>query len=547
MEFRKSLIIAKYLIKESIINPIFKKGKKILIIFAILTIFSASLILIISIMEFDKNIADEQKNQIELGALIRGVLHSIGLDKYKIIDIISTLLFLYCILIIFKGGKFLVRSEAEYELILSQPISIDSYIIGNTIFNIVFGLPFSIFYFVFIPFAMDINGGNVKAFFIPLSTAITFFVFGGIINNTIVVFNSALDKKGLRNIMRLILPIYLIVSILHSIIIHYFSPLLTLPLRCFSELLIYPLTIAETIHDIMLSLFKAICIITLMFIILIWSSNYITPDDITSLSSVFLQRRIRIYKKSRVSNFKFTSPQTAVRTYILISSIFNNRHILYLITATVSTMAILYIIKWILMNIWPEFLGSIQGGFLTTVMLPIFVLVAFSVIIQSVLINDIQAFWIYRIYLINMKMVAENLLLKYIIIFMEVLLIMACADIILTENILFILFPLTMMPTLVITGFLVLAATLYFASKRKFIKQMPTGMTMLEELLASILLIIIFSLVIMSKVSFVMLISLLEPYILLLSTTLSIIISIALYIIFSMLLAGIAQKYDIIS
>ncbi len=557
MEFRKALTITKYLVKEYVVNPVFKGRRKILGVFIGIIIFMVILVLVVAFTVSAPNNEVNGGNtttmgqrgnttSTNIGVQLRGFLHAMGLDKNKIIDLISTLIFLYFTLTMIIGRSILTSSEAEYELLLSQPIGIDTYVIGKTIYGIVHGLIFVPVYFAFIPSSMAINGGNVKALFLPLSMALTFFVFGSVAHNTIAMLNKVFEKYNIRNIVRLVLLIYLTICMVHSIAIQYFSPLLALPFRCFPELLVYPLTITETVYDITLSLGKAICTIVVMFMVLVWSSKYIIPEDIVPLNIIIMRKQVKTYKKSRVPILKFDTPESAVKSYILGSSILNRRHIVNLVITVSLVIVASYVAKLILPNILS--IIGIEVSFITSLFIPLFISITCASFIQFILVNDIQAYWIYRVYLIDMESVAKTFLLKYLVYLLEILFIIACIDTILSGNILFILFPLTVMPLMVITGFLILALTLYFVSKKKIVKQMPTGTTILEQVTSTILWTIVIVSLMISKTSYTILLSINSTTpILLLSVASSTVISAILYMIFSRLLASIAQKYDIVS
>ncbi len=547
MDLYKSLIIAEYLIKEHIVNPLLKRHKKILFgIILFIAFLVAGLIIATTFAPSVKNtgMTNEQSSKGH-GLEIRSIIYSVGLDKDRIIDIISILLMLYLIIGVVKGGK-LVVSGAIYELVLSQPISIDTYIMGDTFYKIIQGLVFTPLYFTFIPFAMDLNGGDPKALFVPFSLFTVFFLFGELSHKMIIITHRFLVKKHAVGIIRLILSIYTFIVIIHSVILKYPSPLLTMPLRSLSELLIYPFTISKTLDDLTLSILKAYVIILLCFITILPVSKYITPEDIAPLTEIVRRRMRKTIRKTHAVSLKFNTPSVTVRSYILGNSIMRLRHLLNLGILIGMTIILAYIARHVILTIY----GSIGAGstYITSFFIPFLIAIASNTVISAFLVNDVPGYWIYRVYLIRMNSVAYYLLLKYLVYLSEALFLMSIVDTVLSQNYLFLLFPLIVLPLMTITSFLVLAVITYFASKKKIVKYTQTNMTILEETISGVIMLLLVTFIILSKIGYTIILSLNPSQILLLGMIASSIFESAiLFIVLPKILGKLMEKYDLVS
>ena len=544
----KSLIIARYLVKERVINPLFKRHRKILLGAILVIVFLVAGLVIASSLipsqETNNNrVSTSQSPRFSTG--IRSFIHSIGLNGNKIIDIISLTLMLYLIIGIIRGGR-LVVSEAVYELVLSQPINTNTYVIGDTLYKIITGLIITPLYFSFVPFAIDCNGGSLKALFIPFSIFTLFFLFGELCNKMTVAISRFAEKQGIIKHLRLILITYLLAATIHSIILRYPSPLLTIPLRGFSELLVYPFTISRTVSDLILSLLKAYSIIILCFIIVSYTSNYLIPEDVIPLKEIIRERMSKSLQKTRAIRLRFDNHSIAVRTYILGNSIMRLRHIVNIGILLAIVVTVAYIARYIILVTYGPV--GIKSSFITTTLIPITIIISSNTVIGIFLANDIPGYWVYRVYLIRMDSVAFSFLLKYIVYLFEALLLMSIIDTIISQNYLFLLFPLTTLPLITTASFLILAILVYFASKKKIIKYMETRMTVLEETASGAILAVLIMFTLLSKIGYTVMLSMNPSPILILATVSSAtMLSIILFIVFSKILAKLMERYDIVS
>ena len=546
MELRKSFTIAKYLLKEYTINPLLKKHRKIFLgVVIAVVLLVTSLAIAASLLaspQQEKNNTTSTSQSIAND--VRSLIRSAGLNKDRIIDIISSILMFYLIAGIVRGGKIVV-SGAAYELILSQPISIDTYIMGDTLYKVVLGLMITPFYFSFVPSALALNGNDSKALLIPFSLFIVFFLFGEISGKTTTTISKFLEDQGWARPAKIILITYLVVGTAHSAIIRYPSPLLSTPLRSLSELLVYPFTISETINDIIVSLLKSILIIAVFFTLFLLTAKYITPEDIAPLTEITKKKTIKRIQRKRSTSFRFNPGSIAAREYILRSSIMRMGHVLSIGALITIAAVAAYITRHVILIIYGHV--GIESSYITSIFAPLVIIMASNAFINMLLASDMTGYWIYRVYLVRMDSVASSLMLKYLIYLSEALFIISVIDMVLSHNYLFLLFPLIALPSMTVAAFLALAILVYFASKRRIVKYRETNMTILEETASWIIMGLLIASVLVSKTGYTALLSVHPSPIAVLSIALSsTLLSALLFIALSRILAKIMEKYDLI-
>lgn len=529
------LVITKYMVKERVVNPILRRRYLAIAYFIVL----AGIILsIASVLLANNNSVQGEQDRLGIARELRAYILSIGLDKNNIIDIGSLAMLLVIICGLLRGKHKIIVDEAEYELVLSQPISIPVYITSRILYNTMRTLMPMPILFTFIPLYMDLNNGNItKAFLAPLSITLMLFVFE-VSMNTVTLVNNLLNKLGYRKYMYIGLTTYLAVGLIHSLETKHISPLFTTPLRSLMELLVYPLTLSETLADVLVSLYKTLVILALAFTLTLLLSRHVDPEDMTPLEEVIASKHVEVLRKTHRPLVVSKSPSSTIRLFILKRSIMSPTHIRNLLIALTATATISLVVRTLIpVNLLPLTL-------FTTSILPAMIIAAgFASTIQFTLAKDIQAYWIYRVYLIEMKSVAESLLAKYVVYLTELLLITAIANTILTNNTLYLLYPLTTLPSAIITGFLILATISYFISKKKTIKHLPTGIDILEELVSGI----IWTIVVISTTTTLIIFNILitHPPTTIITSTTTLILTPPLYTLLAKTLSKIMQTHDI--
>lgn len=166
-----------------------------------------------------------------------------------------------------RGRRRIVVSDAEYELILSQPINMRQFPAGKTLYAIIEDLIALPLCFAFMPMTLDLNKWDPKGYLLPISVVIALFALVVSID-VVAAVNNALEKLGYRKLLTRVFTAYLIAGFIHSILIKNISPLLFYLFRPLFEALIYPFTISETIDSVTVSIVKSLIIVITLLTLL---------------------------------------------------------------------------------------------------------------------------------------------------------------------------------------------------------------------------------------------------------------------------------------
>ena len=138
-------------------------------------------------------------------------------------------------------------------------------------------------------------------------------------------------------------------------------------------------------------------------------------------------------------------------------------------------------------------------------------------------------------------------MLKYLVYLSEALLLMSVVDAVLTQNCLYPLFPLTVLSSMTIASFLVLATLTYFASKKRVVKYTETRMTMLEETASSVVTVVLMVFILLSKAGYVVMLSINFPLTIILAAVLSsMALAAVLLVALSKVLAKLMEACDVL-
>ena len=477
-----TLVIAKYLVKNNIINPIIKKIRRILLFLALLFII---IIIVVSISfplftsEHPEHESEEEE-EFALRAMIVSIMNRYGLTKNLIIDIFSILLLLMFSISLIQRENLVMVEEAEYEVLLAQPISMSQYLLGRYIYMSIYGLIICLPYFGFIPLAFELNGGNqVKVLILPLvifSSMVLLFTLD-IVTATV---NMILKQVNARDKLKLSVLCYWVAGIIHSVILSNPSPLITYPLRPFAESIIYCFS-RDPLNTLTISVSKMILIHAIILVSLTYLSKYFTPEYIKPMPIIFRERQIKIFKKIKYF-LDFSNVDSLVRGYILGTSILNSKHIRNIIIAYITIPIVFMLLKY--MNF--PLLSAIDEGFIM-IFLPIFFGSIMNSLIAMFMGNDLSCLWVYRVYMADMYPLAKNIIIKYVIYLTELFIALGLINACLFDNYLYLLLPIATLPFVTLTSIFVLTIITFFMSRRKVVKQTQSGLYMIEDVTLSII------------------------------------------------------------
>jgi len=540
----KILIISKYLAKNYIINPFLAKHRKIFIvltIFFLISIFA----LIFSMYSSPSNIY----NKPTLGMNIRNIIANYGLNRYKLCDIISLIISLIIFVPFITGRSVLwVIEEAEYEVLLAQPISMKDYLIARLFLQYGREGLLYIYSIWIVPFILEVVYGSItRLVFFFISLYIILFIVSAL-SFVVTLINIYSEARGKRYITRLLASIYLLIGAIHSIIIFYPSPIYTYPFKFLAELLIYPISLSVKLFDIIYPLIISLSILIPIYFIILYLSRYFTPEYVKPISVVRRERMIKGLGRF-TPKISFKTSSEAIKSYIFNLSIFNYKHIRNITLAMIISIVSSFIFKNLLSRYPLGFISISDIPFLTGFIIPFYISIALAGIISGILSNDLSSFWIYRVYSIHMKNIAKWLIIKYSVYFIEAYMIIAVIDTIFTYEYIRLLLPISLLPITIILSLISLAAVTYFASKRKVVKIAPTGLYTLEELVLTIVMLLTITLILSSKFGFDIMVKLFwyrYPSIIFISIFISLVMALVLYYISIEILSKLMKRYDII-
>ncbi len=535
MDLGKSLTISKYLIKNYIVNPFLKglRRKAILIIaLAVMVGIIAAAIVISSTS------APENESNESLGPSIRGSLLALGLNKFAIIDLISASLMLMILLGAITGkAAITVMEEAEYEILLAQPLDMETYFLGRFLRDTAQMLAFTAWYIAFVPIAMDLSGGNPKAALLPISILLLTAYLSALAT---LIHELKITWRG--DYIRLIASSYALISIIHSILSWGISPLLSVPFRPLAESIVYCATISEGTSDVLLSIGEGLLILLLMLLLDLGLAGRISPEYIKPASALM---KVKKKKPKRNAEFYSRDPRKAIFNYIFRLEVLNIKHIATISLITLITWFTTYFLKEVASGKLGILFGSFQ--FISIFLIPLLVSEALAFLINASMARDLAALWIYRVYAKDLKPMAESLMMKYALYLSEAFLVISVFDAVASSNFLMLFLPLLMLPLTVLIACILLMIVTYLASKRRIVKQAPSGLYMLEELAAGLLMLVVIPVYMISDLLLKIALSLLSSSEAVFLSLVAVISSWLLLKLLTSPLADIISSYDIAS
>ncbi|ABL78860.1 hypothetical protein [Thermofilum pendens] len=543
MDPAKALALFKYLVKNDVVNPLLKPFRRRMWVLKLL--LAVLIALLVALVLLPKVGAPQKTGETSGAGQIRGFLRSLGLDKEKLIDILSALTLLYPLASIAfmrplapgRRDAVLIVREAEYELVLSQPVGMDTYIAGHALFDVAASALPIISLAGLIPLALDVSGGSAKAFLLPLS-ALLQVLFLSYLRLSVGVLRKALSSKGWTLPARSIAAAYAVGGVAHSLVEGRVSPLLSLPLRPVWECVIYPFTRAETVADLLLALAETALVTLLLFAAAVRLSVYVSPEDVLPLEYLFREASSR-KGIARGPSLDFSSPESAVKSFVLRRSLLSPGHLKGFSVLLAASVAVALVAVRLLGPLKGEALMLVPVFLVYMAMIPLFGF------LSQKLAEDVQAYWVYRVYSASMEHVAGALLVKYAVHMAEGALVVSAVHAVLAWSPLPLLLPLVAAPGFVVTGFLSLASTLYFASKRKVVRYSYGGTTVLEGLASGAVMVITIVFLILLELAFYLFTSLNAWSWASVLSAASVATSALLYALLKRALSEMAEEYDV--
>ncbi|MDK2464389.1 MAG: hypothetical protein QI223_06440 [Candidatus Korarchaeota archaeon] len=478
MDVGKSLTVTRYLLKNYVINPFIKRFKTVVLGAVVIGIIAGGLVAVaiaLSHSEPEVQVNQTEESEPSLGRSLREALLRAGLDKRDAVAGVSAMLALSLLLMVTLGKAAIsVMEEAEYELLLAQPLDMGTYVLGRELAEFarasLTGLP----YLGLAPFVYRLNGGNMlKAALFPLAL-LTIIAFLSALSTLIsVVKIVARDRERL---LRLAVLAYFSAGAVHSLLSWGISSTLSLPFRPLAEALVYCATISEGMNQVLASWGMSIAIILGLEAIVIKLADWASPEYVRPVSELVRESWAKAAQRG-VSLYS-PDPGAALFRYAFSLDVLSLRHLRNLVAVAVASG----VAGFILLRVGPKFgLEPSAASFGVSFMVPLIVGEMAMFIVGTVMARDLAAMWVFRVYALELRPLASGLILKYATYLSEAFLAIGIFDAVLLGQPLALLLPAAVLPITMFTVLLLLVSTCYLASKRRIVRQMPTGLYMFED------------------------------------------------------------------
>lgn len=488
MPLKKPLIVAKYLVKNYLINPILKKFKKILLAILVIIIISVATVAIAMLVMPSEGGGGKEAGKSNRD--LRGLLARLGLTKEKIISILSGLLTFSFLFDIMRGRRVLpVMEEAEYELLLAQPISMGEYMLGRELFQSVQLGAMGAFYLGALPLIYDLSGGNtLKTLLFPLSATLL-FIYMGVLTVLSPLLNISLPRH--RGLIRALATLYLALGLAHSMAVSQPSPLLVAPFFFPVASIVYcatlsdPVTVVVAYHAL-----TASAIFVLSFVNYKLSSR-LYPENIVPVSEIY---RIKAGERKVSFTLYASTPQGALTRLLIYRALADKKSRATVVAALLSALALGYVVRAVVLPFLSATPESISE--FTSFLVPFIAAEATSVLSGLTLSVDLSPLWVYRVYLLDREALSGRLILKHSIYYGLVFLAVAVFKASLTGDPSELGYFLFMLPVAALISGLSLLILVYLASKRRIVKVAPTGRYLLEDVANAVVFVLDFVLII---------------------------------------------------
>ncbi len=533
MSLRKTLIVTKYLVKNYIINPFLKRFKKFMLsLLALILIVMVVSALALFIHPPEEGAGEETSTS---KPSLRDLFVRLGLSKEKIVSMLSTLLTAFFLFEVIRGRSVLpVMEEAEYEVLLAQPISMSEYMLGRLLFQTVqFGL-LGIFYFGMIPLVYDLSGGNaLKALLFPFSLVLFFLYM-----NSLTFFSPLLKISfpNYRGFIRILSAAYLALAVVHSVAIGWVSPLLVAPFFLPVVSIVYCVTLSDPTIVVVAYQTLTIFVILALNATIYKLSSRLYPENIVPVKEIY---REKAGGKRESFTLYAETPQEALTRLLLYRTFVNKKNLATIVAGLLSAFLLGLILRVAVLPFFsasPKFFSD-AAGFLV----PLIVAEITSILSMYTLSIDLLPLWVYRVYLLDKEALARRLMLKHSIYYSMVFLAVAVFKTALTNDLFQLGYSVFMLPVAFLISGLSLLLLVYLASRRRVVKVAPTGLYVLEDVAMTIVFSVDFSLIIVFTVLYDILGGFMHAIIF------SCVASLIIYTVFSRFLGELLYSVDIVS
>lgn len=480
-----------------------------------------------------------QEKQMAIVEGTKSILHDLGLGHREIVGLLSASTLLVIIYMLFRGGLFIVvAEEAEYELLLSQPIGLRTYFAGKALSLILQYVMYSVLYVTAIPIVLLFTKDVFKAILTPIILGLTLSFFP-LTRLLVDIIRTITREHRLSKAVDTCIIAYVLLGLLHSYHTSTISPILSLPLRPIFETIYYLLT-REPLITVLQNATLMVVELSVIVIAITVLAGRLSPESIKPLYLVARDRLLWSLRYASRIVFRGGLRKTTYKVVIGLTHL-SNTHILLYTLSMVAAIIISYMARILVYRYFNPMILEFTSIFLT----PFILSIAASGIVNILLANDLAYLWIHRVYAIDTKPLAEALIIKYTISLTEALLVVAVVDTVLSGNLISLLLPVIALPAIVLTAPIVLFVALRFAAKRRVVRQAMIGLYVVEDVVMMMLWSIIVMVFLALTVAFNSVKQLITPHTILVLLPISAITSIIIGYISSRILASYTSKVNI--
>jgi len=442
----KAAVIAKLLVKEQAGPLLRSRAGKILIL------------VMLFVAAFNVWIAVAVEKPAETG--LRGFLHRLGVYAWNAPVILGTLLSLAYYMYLLRGRVGVLMSDAEYELLLAQPVTIGEYLVAKMLADNLLFAASMIFVYVFL---LDVFPG-AKPFLLALSMVALVASF-----ISLYYFSTILlaRTRGKVVYIRLACASYLALATLHSILSHGLSALYAAPLYLPLWATAYSISISGDraavagVATISILLAAALALVSARI------SRGLYPEDL---------RPPRIGGEVKASQLIPHGRRNAIRHVVLWRAAKGRGNRVFLVALLAAPLIgrLLYL---------AHSLGlEVNFPVIVYMVAPLAAAETVMLVVQASLGGEMAQLWIYRVYLGDMTLLSPYLLAKYTMYFEEVYAASAAFLAAYTLDPLLLGIAATGLPAALLLAYASLRLTAWLSSRRRIVRETPKGLYVVDNM-----------------------------------------------------------------
>ncbi len=472
MGLREQIIIAKYVLKNNVVNPVlrYRMGRLYLVLMLVglgLLVYSAASL--------------GTSGSSELRVDIVNLLHGVGLTRSALVDVAASVMLLLGLAAVALAKPYVTVAPYEYELVLAQPITARDLVLGKTWAALLWELlsaPYLVsVIFMALMLAPSPDKAAVAAIAIVLAS-----LYLSLLPTSAQLLSLRLARRGLRRTLGLAAAAYAAAGLAHSLLLHGASPLLSLPLRPLAASLVLSFSSTSSLPGIVHWLLLSLTIPAVLAACIAVLSAGLSVEELkpVTLGVPGAARRHRAGpgRARRLARLGSGSPRDAVMEAVYYSRVATLGHLAKLAAVIGLGVAAAEAARLLLP---PGRLGV--ASFAVTVFVPLNIALMLSSVVDYVLAVDlVTTLWLYRVYSADMRPLAEALMARIFTVIMEAVLVLSLIIVVLTaEPLSLLILPVSALPA-TLASFASMAAASYFASKRRIVREIVPGRHAIESL-----------------------------------------------------------------